>query len=99
MPEDEHQGAFRRIQPYFKITLASQANYEKAVEGLGKIYVEFQSLETQGRDSGGKKQISPVAKRLYKIFQAATALYERAYSGIRVGVSGLRLRQTRNDAN
>jgi hypothetical protein len=26
-------------------------------------------------------------------------LYERAYSGIRVGMSGLRLRQTRNDAN
>ena len=34
-----------------------------------------------------------------EVFQTATALYERAYSGIRVGMSGLRLRQTRNDAN
>ena len=53
----------------------------------------------KGRDSGGKEVISPVAKKLYKVFQAATALYERAYSGISVGMSGLRLRQTRNDAN
>ena len=45
------------------------------------------------------QELDPVAKKLYKDFQTATALYERGYSGIHVGMSGLRLRQTRNDAN
>ena len=43
MPENEP--SFRLIQPSFKVTLASQVNYEKTVEGLGKICVEFQRLE------------------------------------------------------
>ena len=34
------------IQASFRITLSSQLNYEKVVEGLGKICVEFQRLET-----------------------------------------------------
>jgi hypothetical protein len=45
-PEESKNAPFRRIRPSFEITLASQANYEKTVEGLGKICVEFQRLES-----------------------------------------------------
>jgi hypothetical protein len=45
-PEESKNEPFRRIRPNFKMTLTSQANYEKTVEGLGKICVEFQRLES-----------------------------------------------------
>jgi hypothetical protein len=45
-PEESKNERFRRIRPNFKMTLTSQANYEKTVEGLGKICVEFQRLES-----------------------------------------------------